>query len=126
MKIIYCHTREMEPYLPEGGYTYDCRISSRGGTTVAMHAIQSWLLPTLRIGDFIERKVGVARCSKDDNYNKKIGRDLATARMKATTLTVINIFGDVVFFEDTNGNMFEFKKSKDPHCAILVRILDDN
>lgn len=128
MKIVYCHNRFLENYytdLLEG----DFRPSARGGTTVAMEVVSSWLLDTLAQGDTIVRKVGIARCSEDDNYCKKTGRELALSRMKTTTLTAVNIVKHdgrtTVFLEDDKDNMFELKKSRDVNCAILVRMLED-
>lgn len=119
MKVIYCHNRE----LVEG------EIQPRGGSTVAMESIQSWVLDTLEQGSSIVRKVGISRCSDDDNYCRKTGRQIAESRLKSTTLTVVNLvkMGDfvTVFFEDENDNLFEIKKSNDPYCARLIRMLDD-
>lgn len=124
MKILYCHNREHK--LVEEFPSYEVlTVNPRGGTTVAMEVIPSWLLDTLAQGDTIIRKVGIARCSKDDNYNKKTGRELALSRMKTKTLTVINLATETILVEDEDDNIFEIKKSKDKDCAILVRILDD-
>jgi hypothetical protein len=124
MKIVYSHNREYKEHA-----TYGVSVSPRGGSTVAMESIQSWLLTQLQQGDTIVRKVGIARCSEDDNYCKKTGRELALSRMKSQTLTAVNIvkMGNVVtvFFEDQNDNLFEVKTSKDVDCAILVRMLED-
>lgn len=126
MKIIYSHNRKTnENSGPDFG-----EIKPRGGTTVAMEAIQSWLLDTLDVGSTIVRKVGIARCSTDDNYCRKTGRELAQSRLKQTTLTVMNLVRfdpsyTVVFFEDEVGNLFEVKKSTGD-TARLVRMLDDN
>lgn len=137
MKIIYCHNRE---FVGGSGRTFQLgdklysefgvvEINPRGGSTVAMESIPSWLLGTLSQGLSIVRKVGIARCSTDDNYNKKTGRELAAARLKTTTLTVVNIVKIenrvTVFFEDEAGNLFEVRKSADSKCARLVRMLDD-
>lgn len=125
MKLAYCHNRVMDEDIDS-----PVVISPRGGSTVAMESIQSWLLDQLQQGDTIVRKVGIARCSEDDNYCKKTGREIAESRLKQTTLTVVNIvrLGElvVVFFEDENGNLFEVKKSTDPYCARLIRMLDDH
>ena len=129
MKIIYCHTRKSEYFIPEYQYATDIRCAAKGGITVAMEAIQSWLLDTLEMGNTIERKIGIARCSDEDNYCKKTGRQIAQSRLKSKTLKVVNKvkIADfiIMFFEDSDGNLFEFKKSKDPYCAQLIRILND-
>lgn len=134
MKIVYCHNREYNDdykYRENGNLIFTNRMvaSPRGGSTVAMEAIQSWLLDNLNQGDTIVRKVGIARCSDEDNYCKKIGRELAQSRLKQTTLTVVNIVKlngfVIVFFEDEKGNLFEVKKSSDPQCARLIRMLNE-
>jgi hypothetical protein len=129
MKTVYCHNREIEEVLNPTSEFILARVSPSGGSTVAMEPVQSWLLDTFQQGDSIQRKVGIARCSIDDNYCKKTGRELAESRMKTTTLTVINIVKHegrtTVFLEDANDNLFELQKTNDPHCARLVRMLDD-
>lgn len=127
MKIVYCHNREVEEVQRMDGISL--QVSPRGGSTVAMEAIPSWLLDTIEMGSTIERKLGIARCSDEDNYCKKTGRELAQSRLKSNLLKVVNIVRigtfTTVFFEDKNKNLFEVKKSADPYCAILVRMLND-
>ena len=131
-KIVYCHNRNEEFLYDEGlDISLGVAVNPKGGSTVAMEPIQSWLLDTVAQGDSIQRKIGIARCSEDDNYCKKTGRELAKSRMKTKTLVVVNVIKNtdqptVVFFEDEDDNLFELKVSKDPYCAILVRMLDDN
>jgi len=131
MKIVYCHNREyIMKVLEWEGFRPNDIVNPRGGSTVAMESIPSWLLDQLQQGDTIVRKVGIARCSTDDNYCRKIGRQLAESRLKQVMLTAVNIVKigteyTVVFFEDEVGNLFEIKKSGDPYCARLIRMLDD-
>jgi hypothetical protein len=127
MKVVYCHNREVNQEIAKLGTIV---VEPKGGSTVAMEAIPSWLLDNLQQGDSIVRKIGIARCSEDDNYCKKTGRELAFSRLKQKTLTVINLVKfaptyTIVFFEDEDGNLFEVKKSSDPYCARLIRMLDD-
>lgn len=130
MKVVYCHNRDyIIPPLPKTEYGSEAiEVSPRGGSTVAMEAIPSWLLDTIQQGDTIVRKVGIARCSDEDNYCKKTGRELAFSRLKQKTLTVVNIVrigpSVTVFFEDENENLFEVKKSTSD-TARLIRMLDD-
>ena len=133
MKIIYCHNRNIDPavgVMRSDDAQYFGTINPRGGSTVAMESIPSWLLDTIEQGSSIVRKVGIARCSEDDNYDRKKGREIAESRLKQVTLTVVNIVkigpAVTVFFEDENDNLFEVKKSGDPYCARLIRMLDDN
>lgn len=135
MKIVYCHERNMEMKVtgqsPTDNQTLygEIIIAPKGGTTAAIESIQSWVINTLEPGMTIQRKVGLAKCSDEDNYNKKIGRDLAQSRMKLTTLTVIKRIeiGDFtsVIFEDDNKNLFEFKATSDQYCARFTRILNE-
>lgn len=128
MKLVYCHNRMYEENQDKT-FGHYLEVSPRGGSTVSMESIQSWLLDTIQQGDSIVRKVGIARCSEDDNYCKKTGREIAQSRLKQTMLTVVNIVkigpSVTVFFEDENDNLFEVKKSTDPYCARLVRMLDE-
>lgn len=132
MKVVYCHNRKYDVVdnFPDIGGMENLVLSARGGTTVAMESIPSWILDMICQGDSIVRKVGIARCSDDDNYCKKRGREIAESRLKQTSLTVVNIVRIAkfvtVFFEDENDNLFEVKTSGDPQCARLVRMLDDN
>lgn len=127
MKIIYCHNRNYD--VDEDTYLYRLKVDPRGGSTVAMEAIQSWYLDTAQVGDFIERRVGIARCSLEDNYCKKTGRDLAKSRMKLKRLTLIKIAEGLdrktYIYQDSDGHLFEFRKSPDAYCAILIRMLED-
>lgn len=85
-------------------------VDSRGGQTIAFEVPQAWFLKTLQPGDFFEKKVGKARCSNDDNYNKKIGRELASSRMKSTKLICTsNIEGlddRMTILQDPQGNLY--------------------
>lgn len=62
----------------------------RGGKTVAMEPVLSWVLEAMSLGDFIERKVGKADCSLKDLYCKKVGRQLAESRMKTKKLILVD------------------------------------
>lgn len=135
MKVVYSHNRVVDLIMDDSlVFNSDCvqgrlETSPRGGVTVAMEVIQSSLLPYLGQGDTIVRKLGLAKCSDEDNYCKKTGRELAFSRLKETTLTVVNIVKllafVIVFFEDEDGNLYEVKSSNDPDCAILVRMLNE-
>lgn len=110
--IQFCHNRKYDTFLGHDGYTLDGVISPRGGTTVAMEVPELWFVNTLKVGDFFEKRVGTARCSDDDNYSKKIGRDLAVSRMKQTRLTVVTVVSDIVILEDKSGALFGLRKGK--------------
>jgi hypothetical protein len=77
---------------------FELRPASRGGYTVALEIPQSWLLAEIKVGESFDKKVGIAICSSDDNYSKKLGRELSSSRLKATRLTCVEVQ------EDKEGN----------------------
>jgi hypothetical protein len=77
---------------------FTLEIDPRGGLTTALEIPQSWLLKEIKVGESFDKKVGIARCSTDDNYNKKLGRELAKSRMKLTRLVCVEEVSD------TEGN----------------------
>ncbi len=87
--IQYNHKRNLEVFLGHDGYTLDGRVSPTGGETIALEIPEVWFLEALKPGEFFDRRVGKARCSDDDNYIKKAGRELAESRMKPRRLTCI-------------------------------------
>lgn len=124
MKIVYSHNRLYKQHYDSfNDYFYD-EILPKGGITIAIEAIPSYLLDTLKYGDTIVKKVGVARCSTEDNFCKKTGRELAESRLKSTTLTVRTVLKDegfcYVVFEDENGNVFQATPSKDIYCSKIL------
>jgi len=112
--IQFCHARKYIPTFNLSNFTYESVLSARGGTTVAMQEIQSWLIETLKPGDFFTKSVGVARCSDKENYNKKTGRDIAESRMKPVVLTVVSNKDysgvRILILKDSNGNLFDLQK----------------
>jgi hypothetical protein len=78
----FCHIRNQH---------FHHGITAKGGVTVCMEKIQPWFLATLKPGDFFEKKVGIARCRDDENYCKKIGREVAQQNAKARKLTVQSV-----------------------------------
>lgn len=114
MNIQYCHVRKFKPEFNLMNFTYESKLEARGGETIAMQEVQVWFAQQLKPGDFFTKSVGKARCSDDENYNKKTGRDIATSRMKAVTLTVISNedFGGVrrLVLTDTSGNAYLLEK----------------
>jgi len=63
-------------------------VKARGGQTIAMQELTSWFVNSLQEGEFFVKSIGKCRCSDKENYNKKLGRELSSSRMKATKLTV--------------------------------------
>jgi hypothetical protein len=97
-----------------GEYNLPYEVAPKGGETIAMEAIEPWHLDQFEVGNFFTKKVGVARCSDEDNYNKKVGRELALSRMKDTVLTVIDFkdYGEMklAVLEDNKGKQYIVEK----------------
>lgn len=109
MNIIYLHKRNKGI----NKFGVSC-IEALGGTTVAIESLNSWVLNALKVGDFFDKKVGIAKCSKEDRYNKKSGRELAKSRMKLVKLKVsmiIQLESKIsVMLEDEKGNTYHLIK----------------
>jgi hypothetical protein len=114
MNIQYVHNREFEKDIYE--FDYRCPVLlSRGGETIAFEVPEPWVIEALTIGDFLTKLVGKAKCSDEDNYSKKIGRELASSRMKATVLTVVRLenYGELrtAVLEDSKGHKYYIEKA---------------
>lgn len=112
--IQYYHNRvyHFTEYFAEvGGLSVD-RAKAKGGKTIALEVFEPWLFDQLVVGDFLEKRVGIARCSYDDNYNKKIGRELAASRLKLRKLTVMQKMNDLLVLLDEYGNYYVLRKTK--------------
>jgi hypothetical protein len=94
--------------------TISSSVNPRGGETIAVEVPPPWFIETLQPQDFFMKSVGKARCSDEDNYNKKVGRELAQSRMKPTRLIVLSNqdFGGVriLVLEDKDKNKYVFEK----------------
>ena len=118
-EVVYNHLRKFHK---------NGRVNARGGTTLAIEPLQGWHVKTLEVGTFFEKLVGKARCSEDDNYCKKIGRDLAQSRMKPTKLTVLDVKesheGRLILLEDgRDGAKYYFVKYADADRVYLAAML---
>lgn len=118
MKTQFLHTRNFfKEYVPVNDeqtlFEVKLNLSSKGGTSVAMESLQDWHFRELKLGDFFEKKVGISKCSDDDAFNRKTGRELALSRMKTTTLTVVSLTEDftgrVIVLQDKKGNKFHLQ-----------------
>lgn len=119
MSIIYLHKR----LKGINKFGVSC-VEALGGTTIAMESSKPWILETLKVGDFFEKKVGIAKCSKEDRYNKKSGRELAKSRMKLTKLRVsmiIQMESKIsAMLEDEKGNSYHLIKYKSANEIFFV------
>lgn len=68
-KIQYFHVRRPSVSILKEGLALE-RIGAKGGLTVAYRDV----------GDGVYQ-VGIARCSPDDHYNKKLGRDTSLSKL---------------------------------------------
>lgn len=95
---------------PFGFSIYQNGRSAKGGQTIVMEELKSWFVNALSEGEFFTKKVGKARCSDKENYNKKIGRELSLSRAKVITLTVQKVLiltnSKQVHLTDTEGNSY--------------------
>lgn len=125
MDIQYVHNRK---YVNDLAKRFkDCTvggIASRGGETVAMQALEPWFIETLVPGDFFTKQVGFARCSDEENYNKKTGRELAKSRMKNMVFTVVsnNQYSStrILVLQDEKGRLYGIQKNSGAQRAWLV------
>lgn len=132
--IQYCHKRKYEngsgKVFQLGDKLYSeygmLQISSKGGETVALEVIEPWFFDSLTVNDFFEKKVGFARCSDDDNYCKKTGREFSTSRMKSVRLVVKQILTNgeekLLILMDANNNLYTLQKIN----GYKVRFIDWN
>lgn len=113
MNIHYFHNRK---YDKTDKWCY--RVSPRGGQTIALEVVEPWLFQQLKLGDTLEKRIGKAVCSTDDNYNKKMGRDLAVSRLKLTKLEVTAVINrdtdrEIVTLRDAEGSLYYLRKHKE-------------
>ena len=118
MRVQYVHVRFWESHFVAVDedlqvYTREESISPNGGTTVSMEEISLDKFYMLNINDTIDVHIGVAECSLDDKYNKKIGRELSSSRMELNTLTVTGSEGvdgeNFLYLEDVEGNLYTLR-----------------
>lgn len=116
MNVQFCHKRIFENGYKYNDYssTYGLIESPKGGETIALEVIEPWFFDTLTVNDFFEKRVGTARCSDEDNYCKKTGRELALSRMKPRRLLVKSMVGNeqekIIVLVDKDENQFVLKK----------------
>jgi hypothetical protein len=96
-------------------YTPSGNLFPRGGVTIAMSQIPGWYFKTLAVGTFFEESIGKAVCSIEDNYCKKVGRELAQSRMKATRLDVLDC---AVFPDGTKSVILEDFRDKSVYSFV--------
>jgi hypothetical protein len=118
--MIFRHVRRFE--WDKSGLCINS--SSFGGATIAIEDLKPWILQTLNPGDFFEKKIGIAVCSKEDRFNKKTGRELAQSRAKLQKLTVQKVVKELdkttVNMVDSAGNSYVFIKYTNANSVFFI------
>lgn len=111
-------------------------ISPKGGTTFAVEELSIHAFDHLRkaLGITVIVRVGIARCSEEDNYNKKIGRMISEARAKLSSGKKTFLVGEITDFGDESKGLtlveeaakivLVFKNSKDSKKVRLVEVYE--
>jgi hypothetical protein len=68
-QVRVMHLRRFE--LQRRGNAFGMRVAQTGGVTVAFRQLDNAV------------EIAIARCSRNDVYNKKLGRTIATGRLQA-------------------------------------------
>jgi hypothetical protein len=118
LSIQFYHYR-LPKFIPDThGFSYfQCGVTAKGGQTVAMQPLRSWLVNAIQEGEFFTRLIGRALCSDKDNYNRKTGREIALTRMKQVRLTANKALithgpkgvERTVHLKDDEGNIYVLK-----------------
>lgn len=113
MKTVFLHKR-VGQFARKFDGSWEANIHGRGGETIAMEALPTWFLDQLEQGDFFEKKIGKSKCSSDDNFCKKIGREFSEKRMKLKRLTVESV-------NKVGGDRFLYLKDSDGYVYLVAR-----
>ena len=101
--IQFCHKRKYSNVQKLGGLSK--KLMARGGVTIALDlSTLVTLKNTLRAGDFVSLDAAVALCSDKDNYNKKVGRNVALGRLMPRTFQVVDITEFFIVLENGGIN----------------------
>jgi hypothetical protein len=121
MNIQFCHKRVFEFNM----YRFDSpkQYSAKGGLTIAMQELTSWFVNSLQEGEFFVKSIGVAQCSTKDNYNKKVGREISSQRLKQKELTVDRVV--VLTIKGSQVKQVELI-DKESNMYIIRSKVDDN
>lgn len=121
--VLFVHNRNSRSFRQAGGKWIET-IDGRGGATIAMEELQAWFFEDLKLFDFFDKKIGKARCSEEDNFSKKAGRDLALSRMKIKTLTVVDVDNQekskTVTLRDKEGSLYLLLKYKNAKSVFFI------
>lgn len=125
MNIQYYHKRSLDYFA----YAFDIfggvktHLRARGGTTIALEVPTMEQFNAFKITpldhwgpyDSVELEVGLARCSTEDNYNKKVGRLKSKGRMKPVGFWVRKNSEGELILSDFQGKFPELILKKSPN-----------
>jgi hypothetical protein len=137
-KIQFHHKRSVSKYVFNLGDITNIKtvLSAKGGTTLALQVPSLEQFNSFNIIDTtedgweyrlptIELDVGLAKCSDEDNYNKKIGRQIATGRMETKVFWARRHTEDTVLLVPCQGKLPSIivKKEKYPDGNETIRFV---
>ncbi len=137
MNIQFYHKRSVAKYVFQLGdiKNITTHLDSRGGTTFALQTPTVEQFKEFKIVDIsedcweyrletIELDIGSAKCSKEDNYNKKIGRTIAKGRMKTRVFWIRKHSETEVILVDNQGKYPELtlRLSPDLNKVYFVQV----
>ena len=98
-RLQFWHERNKHTTYFECGSEYT-KVLAKGGATIALLVPTLAEIEAMEIGGEAKMKIGIARCSSEDNFNKKLGRDISTGRMQEETAKVLEkfILHDQIYF----------------------------
>lgn len=98
--VQFCHKRKYNFTQKLTGL--EKKLCAKGGVTAALDLLDvEYNRPLMKIGDTISVKASVAICSDQDNYNKKIGRNIALGRLTARQFLVKQISDNYIILENS-------------------------
>jgi hypothetical protein len=130
MSCQFFHHREenriSDEILPKGGATFSVE-------ELSIHAFDHL---SKALGITVKLRVGIARCSLKDNYNKRIGRKISEARMcslfsglRTFLVEEITDFGntdrELTLVEENGKIVLVFKNNKDSKKVRLVNAYEN-
>lgn len=125
MKVQFHHKRNYDyvKYSINDDYTGVVKVvKAQGGTTLALQIptveeFEAFAIKPLDhwgFYDSIELEFGMSKCSSEDNYNKKIGREITKGRMKPIVFWAKKHSPGIVILVATQGNFPELVLRKSP------------
>ena len=108
-KYMFFHNRSV--VLQQSGSYSACgdpwcteEVGARGGSTVAVLKTDFKAAFSASVPKMLPIKVGIAKTHPQDNYNKRVGRELALARTSYADFYLHSLNNDDVVYKDEKGN----------------------